>query len=202
MEMIIALNSFFRDDQTWPKDHQIWIRKNMLLKSSPHMCRLSRSATSLCRFMKPNRHVFWSSTTCINKRDLHSHLALHQLTHSSLSSSDWFVHLIGQLIFSHVWQEAGQNYRAEISEIFCSLTRVWPALTLTFWALFDLDFQGEFLFQQAAFIGTRTRIFVAVWPALTTGLTFVWLGLTTPNRTVLTAVWPTKAELNALWVSC
>jgi len=43
MEMMIALNFSFREDQNRPKDHQILRRESVLMKKSPH-AHLDKSA--------------------------------------------------------------------------------------------------------------------------------------------------------------
>jgi len=38
VEMMIALNSSFQEDQNQPKYHLIWIRESVFLNYKPHMC--------------------------------------------------------------------------------------------------------------------------------------------------------------------
>ena len=102
MEMMIALNSSFREDQNRPKDHQIWTSINVFLNLCEHMCKMSRSTSSSCRLMKPNGHDSSPSTTYINTSSLSPHLA---------SSSHTY--LLSRLIGSY-------NYWANL----LSLTRV------------------------------------------------------------------------------
>jgi len=44
MDMIMALNSYFQEDQNRPKDHSNWIRESVFMKESPHMHIWTRSA--------------------------------------------------------------------------------------------------------------------------------------------------------------
>ena len=103
MEMMIALNSSFRVDQNWYKDHLIWTSGSVILNLCPLMCKLFRLASPSCRLKKPNGHVSSLTTNCINTSDLIPHLASSSFTHSSLFSSNWSVQLLGSFSLSHMW---------------------------------------------------------------------------------------------------
>ena len=102
IEMMIALNSSFREDQNRSKDHLIRISRSVILNLCPHMCKLFKSTSAKCRLMEPNGRVSSPTTNYINRSDLTPHLASSSLTHSSLSSSDWFVQLLGSLSLTRV----------------------------------------------------------------------------------------------------
>ena len=77
MMMMIALNSSFREDQNWSKDHLIRTNISMILNLCPPMCKLFRSASAKCRLKKPNGRVSSPTTNCINRSDLTPHLDIH-----------------------------------------------------------------------------------------------------------------------------
>lgn len=97
MEMIIALDSSFREVQFWYKDYLIMTRRNGILNLFSLMHKLSRSTSVKCRLMKPNRCVSSPSTKCINKSDL-------SLIWTSLISSHISFSLLSLLVCT-VWRQ-------------------------------------------------------------------------------------------------
>jgi len=88
IEMMIALDSYFRQVQEWYKYDLIRKSRSVILNLCPLMWKLIRLASSLFRLKKPNGCVSSPTMKCINTRDptphldiLHSHISisLHQI---------------------------------------------------------------------------------------------------------------------------
>jgi len=111
-EMIIALDSSFREVQFWYKDHLILTRRNGILNLFSLMHKLSRSTSVKYRLKSPI-DVSSLSTKCINRSDLSPHLDI--------------THLIPYLSFTSL-------------EIFWSLTAPFNTLSLMKWYLISMCF--------------------------------------------------------------
>lgn len=215
MEMIIALDSSFREVQFWYKVHLILTNRNGILNLIFLMDKLSRSASVKCRLMKPNGYVASPSMKCIHRSDLSLIWTSSQLiTSSSLSSLDWFVQL-GGFSTSNVWKRtiSGLFWRPKISGIRAALT--WVA-----WPCFDFDLEGRILISESH-IGLH--IFRGDWDSLTSlpsvfdrrNYNSVWLSwpicfwtnfdpLGRPNSSVVDrAAWRTFwGRFAHCWLSC
>ena len=70
MEMIISLDSLFREVHFWYKDHLIMTSRNENLNLLFLMHKSSRSTSVKCRLMKPNGCVSSPLVLCMNRRGL------------------------------------------------------------------------------------------------------------------------------------
>ena len=68
--IIVTLNSSFREDQNRPKDNRIWLRRSMILNLCFSHVKLTRSASPICRLNKPKSHVSSIPPTSIYRGSL------------------------------------------------------------------------------------------------------------------------------------